>query len=397
MSEIRRDNKGRKLATGESQDKDGRYRYKYNDSFGKRKSVYSWRLTESDPYQKGKRKDISLREKEKVIEKALCDTVSTNGGDMTVLELVQRYISQKRGVKHNTQANYNFVINVIKKEEFGAKRIDTIKLSDAKAWLIKLQDDGRGYSSIHSIRGVVRPAFQMAVDDDLIRKNPFEFQLATVVVNDSVTREAITRKQQREFFRFIKEDKHFCKYYDGIYILFNTGLRVSEFVGLTVNDIEFDKQRIRIDHQLQRTRNMEYEILTPKTEKGERYVPMKEDVEDCFRRIIQNRKHPKIEPMIDGYSGFLFLDKNDMPMVALHWEKYFQHIREKYNSIYKVQMPCITPHVCRHTFCSNMAKSGMNPKTLQYIMGHSDIGVTLNTYTHLQFEDALEEMKKVVG
>lgn len=397
MSEIRRDNKGRKLATGESQDKDGRYRYKYNDSFGKRKSVYSWRLTESDPYPKGKRKDISLREKEKVIEKALCDAVSTNGGDMTVLELVQRYISQKRGVKHNTQANYNFVINVIKKEKFGAKRIDTIKLSDAKEWLIKLQDDGRGYSSIHSIRGVVRPAFQMAVDDDLIRKNPFEFQLATVVVNDSVTREAITRKQQREFLRFIKEDKHFCKYYDGIYILFNTGLRVSEFVGLTVDDIEFDKQRIKIDHQLQRTRNMEYEILTPKTEKGERYVPMKEDVADCFRRIIQKRKHPKIEPMIDGYSGFLFLDKNDMPMVALHWEKYFQHIREKYNSIYKVQMPCITPHVCRHTFCSNMAKSGMNPKTLQYIMGHSDIGVTLNTYTHLQFEDALEEMKKVVG
>lgn len=75
--------------------------------------------------------------------------------------------------------------------------------------------------------------------------------------------------------------------------------------------------------------------------------------------------------MIDGYVGFLCLDKNEMPMVALHWEKYFQHIREKYNSIYKVQMPCITPHVCRHTFYSKMAKTGMNPKTLQYIMGHS--------------------------
>lgn len=397
MSEIRKDSKDRRLATGESQDKDGRYRYKYNDVFGKRKSVYSWRLTESDPYPKGKRKDISLREKEKEVEKALRNAVVTNGWNMTVLELVQKYISQKRGVKHNTQANYNFVINVIKNEDFGARRIDTIKLSDAKTWLIKLQDDGRGYSSIHSIRGVVRPAFQMAVDDDLINKNPFEFQLATVVVNDSVTREAITRKQQREFLRFIKEDKHFSKYYDGIYILFYTGLRVSEFVGLTINDIEFDKERIRVDHQLQRTRNMEYEILTPKTEKGERYVPMQKDVAECFRRIIQNRKHPKIEPMIDGYSGFLFLDKNDMPMVALHWEKYFQHIREKYNSIYKVQMPCITPHVCRHTFCSNMARSGMNPKTLQYIMGHSDIGVTLNTYTHLQFEDALVEMKKVVG
>lgn len=371
MSEVRRDSKGRRLSTGESQDKEGRYRYKYYDAFGNRKSVYSWRLTESDPYPKGKHKDMSLREKEKNIQKGLDNDIIPNVGKMTVLELVQKYVNQKRGVKHNTQANYNFVINIIAKEAFGKKQIDKVKLSDAREWLIKLQDDGRGYSSIHSIRGVVRPAFQMAVDDDLIHKNPFEFQLATVIVNDSVTREAITRKQEREFLRFIKEDRHFCKYYDGIYILFKTGLRISEFCGLTKNNIEFDKHRIKVDHQLQRKRNMEYVIETPKTEKGERYVPMNEDVEACFRRLIENRKNPKVEPMIDGYVGFLCLDKNDMPMVALHWEKYFQHIREKYNSIYKVQMPCITPHVCRHTFCSNMAKSGMNPKTLQYIMGHS--------------------------
>lgn len=54
----------------------------------------------------------------------------------------------------------------------------------------------------------------------------------------------------------------------------------------------------------------------------------------------------------------------------------------------------ITPHVCRHTYCSNMAKSGMNPKTLQYLMGHSDISVTLNTYTHLGLEDAAEELER---
>ncbi len=235
----------------------------------------------------------------------------------------------------------------------------------------------------------------MALDDDLTRKNPFEFQLSTVVVNDSVTREAITRKQEREFLKFIKEDRHFCKYYDGIYVLFKTGLRVLEFCGLTKEDIEFDKERIKVDHQLQRKRDIEYVIETPKTEKGVRYVLMNEDVAECSRRIIKNREKPKIEPMIDGKAGFLFLDKNDMPMVALHWEKYFQHIRDKYNNIYKVQMPVITPHVCRHTFCSNMAKSGMNPKTLQYIMGHSDIGVTLNTYTHVQYEDAEKEIGKI--
>jgi len=67
----------------------------------------------------------------------------------------------------------------------------------------------------------------------------------------------------------------------------------------------------------------------------------------------------------------------------------------RYNEIYRVQMPNITPHVCRHTYCSNMAKSGMNPKTLQYLMGHSDIGVTLNTYTHLGLEDATDELRRM--
>ena len=391
----RKDNKGRVLNDGESQRADGRYTYQYTDVLGNRKSVYSWKLLPSDKTPSGKRKGLSLREKEKQITADLNSGIIPCGGNMTVLELVEKYISQKTGVRHNTQANYNFVINIIKKEEFGVKQINKVKLSDAKAWLIKLQLDGRGYSTIHAIRGVVKPAFQMAVDDDFLLKNPFEFQLATVIVNDSITREAITQKQEQQFLEFIKNDKHFCKYYDGIYILFNTGLRISDFVGLVKSDIDFENGRIKVDHQLQRKRNIEYIIESTKTSIGIRYIPMTTEVKECFKRIIENRKNPKIEPMIDGYVGFLFLDKNNMPMVALHWEKYFQHICKKYNSIYKAQMPKITPHVCRHTFCSNMAKSGMNPKTLQYIMGHSDIGVTLNTYTHVQYEDAKKEMNEI--
>lgn len=124
-------------------------------------------------------------------------------------------------------------------------------------------------------------------------------------------------------------------------------------------------------------------------------MPMTPDVVDAFKRIIKKRPKPKIEPIVDGYSGFLFLDKNGRPRVALHWEKYFQLSVAKYNSIYKVQMPKITPHVCRHTYCSNMAKSGMNPKTLQYLMGHSDISVTMNVYTHISFDDAEEELQRM--
>ena len=396
MSEKRRDKRNRILREGEYQRADGRYQYRYIDENGKEKWVYSWRLDKNDPSPKGKKQELSLREKEKQIQADLFDHIVTHGGDYSVIELVEKYISLKTGVNHNTRAGYKTVINILKKDPFGKQRIDKVRLSDAKAWLIKLQQvDGKGYSSIHSIRGVLRPAFQMAVDDDLLRKNPFGFELASVIVNDSVTREAITRKQERELLRFIKEDKHFCRYYDAIYILFHTGLRISEFCGLTVSDIEFGNQRIKVDHQLQRTTQMQYVIQEPKTESGIRYVPMSEEVAACFRRIIANRAMPDVEPMIDGHVGFLFLDKNERPMVALHWEKYLQHIVEKYNKIYRIQMPKVTPHVCRHTFCSNMAKSGMNPKTLQYIMGHADISVTLNVYTHVQFDDAQAEMLRL--
>ena len=397
MSGKRRDSKNRVLRNGESQRRDGRYAFKYIDTTGKPQFVYSWKLEKTDKTPQGKRDDLSLREKEKQIMKAIDDEIVPRGGEMTVLELVKKYLMQKTGVRHNTEANYNFVLNIIKKEDFGKKRIDKVKLSDAKCWLIKLQQDGRGNSSIHSIRGVVRPAFQMAVDDDLIRKNPFEFQLATVVVNDSVTREAITRKQERAFLEFVVNDKHFCRYYEGIFILFKTGLRISEFVGLTLSDLDMQNRKISVNHQLQRKRNMEYVIEDTKTSCGTREIPMTDEVYECFQRIISSRKKPRVEPIVGGKCGFLYLDKNDMPMVALHWEKYFQHICEKYNSIYRVQMPKVTPHVCRHTFCSNMAKSGMNPKTLQYLMGHSDISVTLNTYTHIGYDDAKEELKRVVN
>ena len=395
MSEKRRDNRGRVLRFGESQRQDGRYAFKYKDNDGSVKFVYSWRLDKNDRTPAGKKRELSLREKEKQIEHDLFDHIVSNGGNYTVLELVKKYVSLKTGVRHNTEANYNFVINIIAKADFGKLRIDKVHLSDAKGWLIKLQKEGRGYSTIHSVRGVLRPAFQMAVDDDLIRKNPFNFELASVIVNDSVTREAITRKQERDFLSFIQADEHFSRYYDGIYILFHTGLRISEFCGLTIGDIDFKEMRINVDHQLQRKRDMTYVVEPTKTTSGTRMVPMTKEVADCFRRILANRIKPKVEPMIDGYTGFLFLDKNEMPMVALHWEKYFKHILDKYNSIYKVQLPKITPHVCRHTFCSNMAKSGMNPKTLQYIMGHSDISVTLNTYSHVGFDDAKEELSRV--
>ena len=391
---IRRDSKHRVLRAGESIRADGKYQFKYHID-GKPHFVYSWKLEPTDKLPAGKKPCLSLRELEKQIGYDLESQLDPMRKNITVSELVERYLSTKTGAKHSTVANYNFVRNILKNEPFGERKIAEIKTSDAKLFLIKMQQDGKGYSTVKTVRGVLRPAFQMAVDDDILNKNPFEFQLAGVVVNDSHTRTAITREQMRQFLKFVHDDNCYCKYYEVVYILFHTGMRISEFCGLTLKDIDLKNRIVNIDHQLQRTSDMQYVIESTKTNGGTRKLPITEEVAKCFQAIIEDREPQQREKMIDGYAGFLFYDKDNNPLVAMHWEHRFNHMVQRYNDIYRIQIPNITPHVCRHTYCSNMAKSGMNPKTLQYLMGHSDIGVTLNTYTHLGLEDAEDELKRM--
>ncbi len=386
----RRDKKHRVLRRGESVRKDGKYQFKYIVD-GKPRFIYSWRLEETDSLPKGRKPCLSLREMEKTIRRDAESGIRLVGGKTTVLELVERYLKTRTGVRPNTRLNYNTALNALKKEEFSEKAIRDVRTSDAKLFLIKLQNDGRGYSSVAHIRGILRPAFQMAVDDDILVKNPFAFELMGVVVNDSVTREAISREDMRRFLKFVHDDTVYCKYYEVVYILFHTGMRISEFCGLTLKDINFDENIIDINHQLVRV-NMVLHVEPTKTNAGTRKIPMTEDVRAAFRAIIDDRDILVEEKMIDGYSGFLFLDKEGLPLVALHWQHRFNNMVDRFNSIYRLQIPNITPHVCRHTYCSNMARSGMNPKTLQYLMGHSDISVTMNTYTHLGLDDARDEM-----
>lgn len=191
---LRRDSKHRVLRRGESIRADGKYQFKYHVN-GKPHFVYSWRLEPTDKLPVGKKPCLSLRELEKQIGYDLDSLADPVGKNITVEELVERYLMTKTGVKPNTLANYKFVQNLLKTQTFNGKKISAVKTSDAKLFLIKLQQEGKRYSTIKTVRGVLRPAFQMAVDDDVLHKNPFGFELATVVVNDSVTREAITKDQ----------------------------------------------------------------------------------------------------------------------------------------------------------------------------------------------------------
>lgn len=102
----------------------------------------------------------------------------------------------------------------------------------------------------------IKEAFQMVVDDEVLHKNPFGFEMATVIVNDSVTREAVSQDRMRKFLKFIHDDNVYCKYYGGVCSLFRTGMRIFNFCGLTLKDIDLEKRIINIDHQLLRTSEM---------------------------------------------------------------------------------------------------------------------------------------------
>ena len=384
MSEKRKDHKGRILRTGESQRKDLIYQYRYTDIRGKRQTIYSSDLKE-------------LREKEKEIQKQLNEGIDYAAGSITVIDLVERYISLKQGVRYNTKVGYNFVLNLIKKEDFGYRQIRDIKVSDAQKWIVKLHSDGKGYSTITSVRGVVKPAFQMAYNEDVIRRNPFDFKLVDVVPNDSKKRIAMTEEQQEIWMGFIREDKTYTKYYDEFVVLLGTGMRVSEFCGLTKSDLDFENRRIRVDHQLVREQGGRYYVEKTKTECGCRFISTTEEVYQSLINILERRKKIKTETIVDGYSGFILLDKNDRPKVALHIENEMRWAMKKYKKLHPDKsLPHITPHVFRHTFCTNMANKGMDIKTLQYVMGHSDVSVTLNVYTHASYDRAAEQMAKII-
>lgn len=431
VSNKRVDNRGRILKEGENQRSDGRYMYATVDPVtGERKYIYSWRLDKNDKTPAGKKPDKSLREKIAEFNAKRFVGVSVDGGGLTVKELVEHYLATKRKVRPSTRAGYTTVMNWLEKDPFSKNRIDKVNTDMAKNWLIALQEEhGKSFSSIHSIRGVVRPAFQYAVESDYIFKNPFNFKLADILVDDSVAREAVSKEDERRLLKFIKEDEHFKKYYDAILILFRTGLRIGELCGLTLSDIDLDKREININHQLQYSpkagkgilfgvRQNDYEEVKfrvqkrkkthkerniddsnrnagdTKTKAGNRIIPMSDEVYEAFKRVVVNRKAPVKEEIIDGFTGFLFLDDRGKATVGYYWEHKFKQIIEKHNKIYKDELPKITPHMCRHTYCTRLAGNGVSVITIKYLMGHSDIGTSMR-YTHTDKEDAEKELKRI--
>lgn len=391
----RRDNKNRILQRGESQRKDGRYTYKYVDALGKTRYVYAWKLLPTDRTPKGKRDDLSLREKERIIQRDLYDGIDTQGSKMTLCQLYAKKNAQRPNVKQNTINGRKYLMQALEDDILGSRSIDSIKPSDAREWAIRMKEKGFSYKTISNYKRSLKASFYMAIEDDYVRKNPFDFKLNDVIEDDSEPKIALSEEQEQALLDFMAHDNVYRKYYDDVLILLKTGLRISELCGLTKKDLDFENHAININHQLLKDKDGYY-IDEPKTKSGIRKVPMSDETEQAFKRVLKRKQKSNIKE-IDGYRNFLFLNTSGSPVHRQMCETILKRMVQKYNKTHEVKLPKITPHILRHTFCTRLAQKNMNPKNLQYIMGHSNVMLTLNLYAHSSEAGANQEMRSMIA
>ena len=378
----RKDNKGRVLEKGESQRKDGTYMSRWNDWSKKRQTIYARTLNE-------------LRQKKLQVTKTeIISGVSWESNKITVRELIDRYLSLKK-VRITTEQKYRYLINMLDKIQILDIPIKDIKTSLAKQYMITLSNMGYSYGTVQNAKTLLKPAFQMAVEDDYIVKNPFLFTLSNIIENDSKQRFSMSEEEVSHYIEFISNHGWFRHIYDDVVILLNTGMRVSELYGLTFKDVDLKNRRINVNKQLHRIEG-KYVVLPPKSKAGNRILAMNDETRKAFMHK-RAEVRPKVEYAIDGYTGFVFINHLGFPKTRRDLEGSMREVRKKHIELGLGELPQITPHVLRHTFCSRMVEKGMNVKTLQLVMGHSDISTTLDVYTHKKPDDVAKEMEQYIA
>ena len=395
----RKDSRGRNLRTGESERKDGIYMYRYTDvKSGKRQTIYAGDLPE-------------LREKEKQIAKYLDDNILTDTAikKMTLNTLFERYM-QTRRFYSSTKINYENMWDIHVKNELGNIKVVQLRPSHIKTFYNKMSEQGYANNTIKYIHTLLYPALELAVDDDIIRKNPAKNTLSGDYGEAPKEKDILTTEQQEKLFAFVCGSPVYNVYIPMLTVMLELGLRCGELIGLTWSDIDMEKKEVSVNHQLiykDFGDGYKFHINSPKTKAGNRIIPMSQAVQRAFteqKKINFMLGRHSIEE-IEGCSDFIFLAKTGRPLMPSAVNNVLYNIIDAYNKAESGKaekerrtpalLPKISSHSLRHTACTNMAKYGMNIKILQYIMGHAHSDVTMDVYNHIAgVEDVKEEITK---
>lgn len=402
--ENKKDSKGRILRTGEDQLSNGRYRYRYTDRYGKRQTVYSWKLTPTDKTPQGKVEDISLREKEKNIARDVEDGIKSYD-KITVTELIERYLSLKAKLAVTTKNNYIHIKDKnIKGTSFGNMIISSVKTSDVKkfyAYLYEVKNFKVGTLQLY--QNLIFPAFQIAVDDDMIRKNPCKGCMKDYSKKTMYSsKEPLTREEQKELLQFLKNDNTYGGYYVLISFMLSTGCRIGEALGITWDDIDLKEKKVSVNHQLiyKKKDGSTKLFISPTKTKETRIIPLQNDIVS----ILQQHKKDTYfistsNPFeVDGVKGFVFYNSNMKPHAPNTIVKAFHLMASAHNKNIDddgIILPDFTPHTLRHTYCTRMAENGIDIRVLQELMGHKTLAVTMQVYNHISDDRCKNEVDRM--
>lgn len=387
MAKARKDDRGRALRRGEVQRaSDKRYMYTYTDPRGRRKFIYAQDLTE-------------LREKERQLMKDQLDGLDLYvAGIATVNHTFDRYISTKHDLRATTKSNYLYIYDRFVRKTFGKKKIADIKFSDVLQFYLFLLDDKElAIGTLESIHTLLHPTFQLAVRDDIIRKNPSDGVMKEVGKGKMRgVRHALTIEQQRAYMDYIANHPVYYHWWPLFTVLLGTGCRIGETLGLRWEDLDFEKRMISVNHSvvyypIGKSRTSVQRISKPKTEAGTRTIPMLDTVYDAFQMEREEQEETGFnETEIDGMRGFVFVTRFGSVPNPQTVNRTIKRIVSNYNAEEAVNakkerreaiiLPDFSCHHLRHTFCTRLCENETNLKVIQSIMGHRSIQTTMDIY-----------------
>lgn len=401
----RKDGKGRVLRKGENYRKtDKRYSYVYHDAMGVKRTIYAKSLEK-------------LREKEETLVRDQMDGLNVYvAGKATVNFLFDRYISTKTELRSTTKSNYLYTWDHYIRDSFGKKKIKDVKYSDVLFFYNDLvANKGLQINTLESINTVLRPTFQLAVRDDIIRKNPVDGAYCEIKKRNGgsrKTRRALTVEQQRAFMEYVSKNPFFYHWYPFFVFLLGTGCRIGEAIGIRWDDIDMEKRLISINHSLtyyQRSDDSfkcEFRVSRPKTEAGVRDIPMMPLVYDVLKDEYERQQGEGFcETNVDGMTNFVFTNRFGNPHNPAAVNRAIKRIVDTHNSEEEVEAkkekrdPIIIPrfscHIFRHTFASRFCENETNIKVIQEVMGHADVSTTMNIYAEANPEVTRASLEKL--
>ncbi len=397
----RTDKKGRVLRTGEMQrSEDNRYMYRYTDLSGKKRTIYALTLAE-------------LREKERRIQRDLEDGIDCSRGDMTLNQLFQLYMETKSDLRTSTRCNYVSVWgNTVEESVLGNMKISQIKQIHVRAFYTDLSKRGLAANTIKLCHSLICPALEMAVDSDMIRKNPAK-DCKKGISGAKKERTALSRAEQENMLDFVKDSNVYKVYYPILVFALCTALRAGELTGLRWSDVDLKENVIHVRQQLVYKNfgdGCRFYLQELKTEAGRRDIPLTADARKSLIRqkelyLLLGKGQRQQETA--GVSDYVFTNTQGKPYATNAINSMLKSIMGAYNKLeteraekefrIPVLLPHISAHILRHTACTRLAESGLEPKVLQYIMGHANISVTMDIYTHLDFSQIQKKMEEVQG